>query len=169
MLLRKESAHTVLVLLHNPTARCHDVHKEYAEVGGGRNAFPNNAIEQNPVNRWFAVFGLRALRRATVIGVRCENCVKGNYYCYCCCCCCCCCCYYYYYYYYYKEAYVRKYETRAVRVNQHSACRTVCNTRLHSTTAQPTPKASRQDFFPPKCHHMFLWTFVVSLLVVAIV
>ena len=28
---------------------------------------------------------------------------------------------------------------------------------------------SGDHFFPPQCHHMFLWTFVVSLLVVAIV
>ena len=30
MQLRKESTHTVLVLLHNPTARCHDVPTESA-------------------------------------------------------------------------------------------------------------------------------------------
>jgi hypothetical protein len=34
MQLRKESARTVLVLLHNPTARCHDVPKEFAGKKG---------------------------------------------------------------------------------------------------------------------------------------
>jgi hypothetical protein len=52
MLLRIQSARTVLVLLHNPTARCHGIPKESAVVGiKKKNDFPNNAIEQNPVNR----------------------------------------------------------------------------------------------------------------------
>jgi len=76
VLLRKASARTVLVLLHNPTARCHGIPKQFA--GEKKKRFSKQCNRAQSCQQVIRCVWVVRLRRTTVIGVLCENCVLIN-------------------------------------------------------------------------------------------
>ena len=77
MLRRNESAHTVLVLLHNPTARCHDVAKQPVEKKK-KTVLQTECSRAKSCQQVIRSVWEACLWRAIVIGDQCENYMFGQ-------------------------------------------------------------------------------------------